>query len=328
MYSYEQASLFDYNFKENAIDSHHGYLLFQEENTYTKVIYNYKVFTEDGILIAKWASRENCLEMGWVEYLKSSVYHAFLNIVEQDEKKIKKITKRYNPDKYIDNDDLEDGEQEGSSYPYFGYKKDVYTPPKKTTNFLDKLNKSDTLVIHCKDNSTEMLCQIYEGKNWDVLRDGNIDTEELHQLLQTHDKIVCLGHGSSYGLLNIQGGGYTISQTEVPFLKDKKLFFIWCNASTFANRHNLHGFITGNMPSDNWEASAAGFKVSEKYMNDNITFWSKCCADHVDQALRGDFEGAARNIVKDYLAVYGDADKWNDQELGITNYNAERTTAV
>jgi len=82
------------------------------------------------------------------------------------------------------------------------------------------------------------------------------------------------------------------------------------------------------MPSDAWEARAVGFNVGEKYMDDNITFWSKCCADHVDQALRGDFNGAADNIVKDYLSVYGDETKWDDKELGITKYNAERTTAV
>ena len=63
-------------------------------------------------------------------------------------------------------------------------------------------------------------------------------------------------------------------------------------------------------------------------MDDNITFWSKCCADHVDQALNGDPKGAADNIVKDYLAVYGDETKWNEEELGITKYNAERTTAI
>ena len=39
-----------------------------------------------------------------------------------------------------------------------------YTEPEKSTGFLDKLNKSDTLVIHCLDNTTNMLSQIYEGK--------------------------------------------------------------------------------------------------------------------------------------------------------------------
>ena len=49
-----------------------------------------------------------------------------------------------------------------------------------------------------------MLSQIYNGKGWDVLRDGNIDKTELHELLKTHDRIVCLGHGTSNGLMNIQ----------------------------------------------------------------------------------------------------------------------------
>ena len=98
----------------------------------------------------------------------------------------------------------------------------TYAPPKKSTGFLETLNKSDTFVIHCEDRTTEMLKQIYEGKNWDVLRDGNIDKDELQSLIESHDKIICLGHGTSFGLINRQGGGYTIGYTEAKYLKNKK----------------------------------------------------------------------------------------------------------
>ena len=62
-------------------------------------------------------------------------------------------------------------------------------------------------------------------KNWDVLRDGNIDKEELHKLLESHDKIICLGHGTAGGLMNRQGGGHTIGSLEAPYLKDKKIIY-------------------------------------------------------------------------------------------------------
>lgn len=216
------------------------------------------------------------------------------------------------------------------NHSYYNYN---YYEPKRSTGFLDKLNKSDTLVIHCKDSTTEMLCQVYEGKNWDVLRDGNIDKNELHELIKSHDYIVCLGHGTPGGLINKQGGGYTIGEEEAPLLREKKgLFFIWCYASEFAKKHNLHGFITGNMPSDSFEAQTVGYHVSQKYMNDNITYWSLCCAKVVDIALKGNPRLAAEKAVKDYLSVYGKDNKngteWSSDELGITQYNADRTTAV
>ena len=292
-------------------------------------IFEYKVFDNFDILVRKWGTKEDCLSMKYSDYKRSSVRKVFVEIIRQE--KIKKKQHRFLQkinnikDKTDDKDKVENNDE----YSLFGYSSlSKYTEPEKSTGFLDKLNKSDTLVIHCLDNTTNMLSQIYEGKNWDVLRDGNIDKEELHQLIESHDKIICLGHGTPSGLINVQGGGYIIGDREAKYLKGKKLFMIWCHASSFAIRHGLHGFITGNMPSDAWEARSVGFNVAQKYMDDNITFWSKCCAKYVNQALNGNAEGASANIRKEYLAVYGDEDKWNDQEIGITKYNAERTIAI
>lgn len=332
---YQKSSLFgSYADSENMVDEIDGYILVQEGEGPDP--FTYKVFDDLDILIGTWKSKEDCLSMQISDYKKSNAKKIFVNVVDLENQEREKALRKPAYHSTVKNSDntkydheyagyYDDDDDFPRSYYPSAYK---YVEPKKSTGFLDKLNKSDTLVIHCEDKTTEMLSQIYKGKNWDVLRDGNIDKEELHKLLESHDKIICLGHGTPGGLMNRQGGGYTIGSLEAPYLKDKKLFIIWCNASTYARTYGLHGFITGNMPSDNWEARAVGFNVSEKYMNDNITFWSKCCADHVDQALNGDPKGAAANIVKDYLAVYGDKTKWNEEELGITKYNAERTTAV
>lgn len=337
---YKKMSLFGSHIDDdNKVDEFDDFVLTQEEKNNNS--FEYKVFDEYDVLVGKWVSKEDCLSMNLSKYKKSSSKKIFDRVVYQEKAERKRLLKntktttvRKKPSfansTYYDNyyrsktDDDVDVDNDKTYYtsPY------AYVPPKKSTGFLETLNKSDTFVIHCEDRTTEMLKQIYEGKNWDVLRDGNIDKDELQSLIESHDKIICLGHGTSFGLINRQGGGYTVGPTEAKYLKNKKLFIIWCNASDYAKTHGLHGFITGNMPSDKWEARAVGYDVEEKYMDDNITFWSKCCADYVDQALRGDFKGAAANIVKDYLAVYGDETKWNDQELGITKYNAERTTAV
>jgi len=321
---------------DNIVEETENFALVQEKDR--GGMFKYKIFDDSDILVAKWSAVEDCLSMSFSKYQKSYVRRVFLNVIKQEKSKKAEIKKASyygnksgrkslfdDDDDYYDYDDFKPGRH---AYPATTTHNYVYTEPKKSTGFLDKLNKSDTLVIHCKDATTEMLCQIYDGKNWDVLRDGNIDKEELHELLKKHDKIICLGHGTPSGLINRNGGGFTIGYGEAEYLKEKKLFIIWCNASAFAKVNNLHGFITGNMPSDCWEAASVGFDVGKQYMDDNITYWSKCCANYVDQALSGDYEGAAKNIRKDYLAVYGDETKWTEAELGITHYNAERTTAI
>lgn len=327
---YKKISLFDDYLEDDEIvhivDQIDDFTLFQYEKDNNT--FEYKVFDDSDIMVAKWDSKEDCLSMAMSDYKRSNTKRLFVEVIRQEKISKKQFKKQdkysYYNTNYNKSTFADDADEEKYYYPST-FK---YTPPKKSTGFLDKLNKSDTLVIHCQDRTTEMLCQIYEGRNWDVIRDGNIDKDELHQLLQSHDKIICLGHGTPGGLLNKQGGGYVVGHEEAKYLKDKKLFIIWCYASSYASTHGLHGFITGNMPSDKWEARAVGYDVGEKYMDDNITYWSKCCADYVDQALSGDYAGAAKNIVRDYLAVYGDETKWNEEELGITKYNADRTTAV
>lgn len=199
-----------------------------------------------------------------------------------------------------------------------------YTPvkPVKSTGFLDKLNKSDTLVIHCEDRTTDMLSQIYEGKNWDVLRDGNIDKDELHKLIESHKNIVCLGHGTQFGLLNKQGYGYVIGDEEGPMLAKKNTFVIWCYASTFGKRHGCHGVWTGNLPSEVQELKWVNINDKEytaEYVLENITYWSKLMADVVDRALAGDWHGAVKYVRENYLAKYDDE---------MTRYNAEHTEVI
>jgi len=191
------------------------------------------------------------------------------------------------------------------------------------TGFVDKLNKSDTLVIHCADRSTDMLSQIYAGKGWDVVNDGCIADEELRQLIQSHDRIVMLGHGTPGGLINVQAGGSIINSSHAELLKDKKLFVIWCRADEFFRRNNIGfgNFITGNIPSEVWECRAAGCgDITTELMLENITYWSKLCADVVEVALDGNPQQAVDYVRALYLEKYGDHP--------VTHYNAERTQVL
>lgn len=171
------------------------------------------------------------------------------------------------------------------------YNKDyVYTPPKKISGLAADLKKSDTLVIHCKDSSTDMLAQIYEGRGWDVLRNGNIDEEELQDLLKCHDRIIMLGHGTPSGLINKQGPGFVINRDYADILREKDTYAIWCYSYEFAKSIGIRPgyFWTSNIPSEVGEEIAAlgHAPLDKQEMLDNITYWAKLCAESIDMPPR------------------------------------------
>lgn len=334
MFYNEQLSMFSVDVSEDTIvETKNGYILVQLDNEADDT-FVYKIVSEDNkeeLVDGEFKSKISALDLSTSDYQASKIRAIFLRKVWQEKSRkrdeaeakkasdsaIKKVSSsRYTPGGAFDTPSS--GRSLSTRSNYWGNY--TYTPPKKSTGFLDKLNKSDTLVIHCEDRSTDMLSQIYNGKGWDVLRDGNIDKDELHQLLESHSRIVCLGHGTGGGLINCQGGGSTIGSEEAPYLKDKHLFVIWCNADRYFETHGIGNgqFITGNMPSEVWECSGAGCgEISSQLMLENITYWSKLCAEVVDQALSGDAAGAVKHVQDKYIEKYGDHP--------VTIYNAERT---
>ena len=349
MPDYRSISIFDDvledESEEDIIDEYRDFTLVQDPDSGDDGFYVYKVFDDFGVMIKMFKAKIDAQNMEYSKYNTSNIKNVFVALVNkihferaearskalEKEKQAPKPTSRWS--RYYDDIDDDDSfyssrdSKVGSTSRYFSdysnfgsYK---YEAPKKSTGFLDKLNKSDTLVIHCADRTTDMLSQIYDGKGWDVLRDGNIDKDELHQLIQSHDRIVCLGHGTPSGLMNVQGGGFVIGPTEAPLLKDKNIFAIWCNADKYFKQHNIgHGcFITKNVPSEVAEARWIGYTVSAEWMLENITYWSKCCAEVVDQALNGDVKGAVAKARASYQAKYGD--DTNPDQKGVTDYNTD-----
>ena len=293
-------------------------------------LYEYDVYDYNDVKVATWLSRHQ-VSMLSNDELKNSMIHSLFErevklAKDRHNKGVRNLSKLdqssissyFKPSVYRQtsfNDYLNDKSDWHSGY--------YYKAPGKTKGLAKDLKKSDTLVIHCQDHSTDMLSQIYEGKGWDVLRDGNIDKDELHELLECHDKIVMLGHGTRGGLINSQGGGYVIGDAEAPYLKDKKLFVIWCNADKYFNDHNLGTgqFITKNAPSEVWESRAAGCgNISSELMLENITYWSKLCADVVDECLAGNVDSGVDYIRKNYLEKYGNHP--------VTLFNADSAHAL
>jgi hypothetical protein len=120
-----------------------------------------------------------------------------------------------------------------------------------------------TLIIHPEDSTTTFLSQIYTQFTNKTLIRGGISKSEIPKLIESHDRVLMLGHGSPYGLLNSgqfpDAGSYIIDDSMVLPLKNKtNSVFIWCHADQFIQRHRLTGLNSGMFISQDTEASYYG----------------------------------------------------------------------
>jgi len=139
-----------------------------------------------------------------------------------------------------------------------------------------------TLVIHPKDESTDFLSYIYNGKDFLVITE-NTGNSKIRKLLKEHDRIIMLGHGSKDGLFGHKK--FMIDSNNVATLREKEIVAIWCNADEFVKKYGLKGFYTGMFISEIDEAYYEGVyglsyeeieksnndfaKILGKYLNDS-----------------------------------------------------------
>jgi len=117
-----------------------------------------------------------------------------------------------------------------------------------------------TLVIHPSDYSTDFLKPIYEGiEDKTVITQGKT-RDEIIELIESHDRVMMMGHGSPSGLFGIGFNRlFVIDNGLVEHLNKKdNNVFIWCNADRFVNRFGLKGFYTGMFISEVGEAYYCG----------------------------------------------------------------------
>ena len=118
-----------------------------------------------------------------------------------------------------------------------------------------------TLVIHPDDRSTDFLKLIYKDiPNKTVITKGTI--WEVDLLIESHDRVLMLGHGTPSGLLSVgqfKGGAYVVDDQSAALLMEKKdCIFIWCYASDYVKRNKLSGFSSGMFISEVAEAHYCG----------------------------------------------------------------------
>lgn len=140
-----------------------------------------------------------------------------------------------------------------------------------------KLGK--TLVIHPSDKSTTFLDIVYAPIENKTVIQGGITKPELIKLIEEHDRIMMMGHGSPYGLFSVgqfKGEGYTgyiIDESIVELLKTKRdNVYIWCNADQFVDRFGLTGFYSGMFISEVGEATYCGLPGTPQEVVDESNY--------------------------------------------------------
>lgn len=150
-------------------------------------------------------------------------------------------------------------------------------------------NTKSTLVIHPKDESTDCLSVIYEGKDWNVITDIHTTWEEIRDAIKCHDRLIFLGHGTPSGLLCANDKGVRFSRLivdrqHIPHMKGKETFSIWCNSDLYFRGTGLYGLHTGMIVSEIMEEYAvfgqAPLSVSE--MEENMKLFCNTFAKYID----------------------------------------------
>lgn len=148
-----------------------------------------------------------------------------------------------------------------------------------------------TLVIHPEDHTTDFLKPIYASLPDTTVVMGGVGRKEIHALIEGHERILMMGHGSSTGLFSMGRYGVRyfekiVDHESVPYLRGKENIFIWCYASDFVKTHDLKGFSTGMFISEVSEARICNVSQYDQQMVDE----SNACfvdvvARHIEEPL-------------------------------------------
>ena len=115
-----------------------------------------------------------------------------------------------------------------------------------------------TLFIHPYDPTTDFCNEIYDQyrgmDNVGIIETNNISSSALRSQIREYDRIVFIGHGCEYGLMDRSLKRLLISSSDLQFFRDKEVVCIWCNANIFAEKYNLNAFATGMFISEPSEA--------------------------------------------------------------------------
>ena len=173
-----------------------------------------------------------------------------------------------------------------------------------------------TLIIHPKDTSTVFLEPIYEKIENKIVIQNNCSFEQLINLIETHDRIMMMGHGSPDGLFSVGNfdEGYVIDKNVVHLLKMKKeCFYLWCNADKFVERYQLKGFYSGMFISEVHEASFCDVDTHQSLVDQSNYSFSKIVSKWAKSNMKNLYENVKLEYSK--LAEFNDVALYNLKRL-------------
>ena len=175
------------------------------------------------------------------------------------------------------------------------------------------------LILHPDDRSTDFLKPIYSNlENTTVVTGGIRYQRDIHNLIESHDQVIMLGHGFSDGLLSVRQFGlnpFIIDARSVKYLSKKESnIFIWCYASDFVSTYKLKGYCSGMFISEELEALYHNVEATE----DQINLSNDVFAVALGEALQ---YGYTMNDAFDY--VYSKYEAIAEGNL-VVQYNLER----
>ena len=152
------------------------------------------------------------------------------------------------------------------------------------------------LIIHPEDQTTTFLKPIYAHLKNKTVITGGATKIELQKLIDVHDQVIMLGHGSPMGLFAVdrfpEAKINIIDDSMVNSLRGKtNNIFIWCHADQFVQRNGLSGLYCGMFVSefeegllyDIWDADEVWIKESNCQFS---TILSKHIHEPVDLLYR------------------------------------------
>ncbi len=175
----------------------------------------------------------------------------------------------------------------------------------ESSSFNDDIT-SDTVVFHPEDFSTDFLSAIYKNKGWDVVTDPLIKNDEVAELINNHDRILCCGHGSQGGLYGAYG--FIINSSHVPLLREKSLVCIWCYCDQFMNEHGLTGFYSGMFISERTESLMYDIQADQVMIDRSNDLFASTLGKYIDT------DDILKNVKREY----------NDPDDPIITFNRNR----
>lgn len=189
-----------------------------------------------------------------------------------------------------------------------------------------------TLVIHPHDPTTDFLKPVYEHVPVKTVITGGVNRDDLGVLIDRHDRIMMMGHGSPAGLLAVgqfPGAGlFIVDHRLMPVLEKKKnSIFIWCNADHFVEYYELDGFYSGMFVSEVKEAVMMGLTdISQTLIDQSNDWFSLVAGRHINEPAPESF---CEKVKSEYgiLTTTNPVAEYNHKRLSFRLNNDLRSIA-